>query len=121
MSLAQFEPARYDDSKLRRFAAEQVEVTIDPKLSGVQAAVAAEMTDGSTVTVHCEHPRGSPENPLTRAQVEYKFRTYAAARLPAARIDEVISAVAQLEKLGSVRTLMEMLRADGEQRVRKSA
>ena len=121
LSLAQFEPARYDDAKLRHFAAEQVEVSIDPKLSGVEAVVDAEMADGSTISVRCEHPRGSPENPLTRAQVENKFRTYAPARLSAARVEEVIGAVANLEKLGSVRTLMDMLRAEDKQRVRKSA
>ena len=121
LSLAQFEPARYDDPQLRRCAAEQVEVKIDPQLSGVQARVEAEMADGSTITVRCEHPRGSPENPLTLAQVENKFRTYAAARLPAARVEEVVDAVVHLEKLASVRTLMEMLRADDQQRLRKSA
>ena len=36
MTLAQFEPRRYDDPKLRRFA-EQVEVRPDPSLSGVQS------------------------------------------------------------------------------------
>ena len=121
LSLAQFEPARYDDPQLRRCAAEQVEVKIDPQLSGVQARVEAEMADGSTITVRCEHPRGSPENPLTLAQVENKFRTYAAARLPATRVEEVVDAVVHLEKLASVRTMMEMLRADDQQRLRISA
>ena len=121
LSLAQFEPARYDDPKLRKFAAEQVEVKTDPKLSGVQAVVEAEMADGSTIAVRCDHPRGSAENPLTRAQIEAKFRTYAKGRLPAANVDAVIAAVTKLEDFGSVRTLMDLLRAGGEQRVRKSA
>ena len=116
-----FEPARYDDPKLRKFAAEQVEVKIDPKLSGVQAAVEAEMADGSTIAVRCDHPRGSAENPLTRAQIEAKFRTYAKGRLPAANVDAVIAAVTKLEEFGSTRKLMDLLRAGGEQRLRKSA
>src|SRR3954470_1519067 len=41
LTLAQFEPARYDDPALRKFAAEQVDVTIDSALSGVQAVVEA--------------------------------------------------------------------------------
>ena len=121
LSLAQFEPARYDDPKLRRFAAEQVEVTIDPALSGVQAVVEAQTTDGRTLSVRCDHPRGSAENPLTRAQIEAKFRTYAKARLPAANVDAVIAAITRLEDFGSVRTLMDLLRAGGEQRLRKTA
>lgn len=121
LSLAQFEPARYDDPVLRRFAAEQVEVTADPALTGVQAVVEAHTTDGKTLSVRCDHPRGSAENPLTRAQVEAKFRTYAKARLPAASVDAVIDAVTRIEDFGSTRTLMEFLRAGGAQQVSKSA
>ncbi len=121
LSLAQFEPARYDDPQLRRCAAERVEVKADPELTGVQALVEADMADGSTIAVRCDHPRGSPENPLTRAQIEDKFRTYARARLSDAHVEQVIGAVTQLEKLGSTRKLMDMLRAGGERRLRKSA
>ena len=111
LSLTQFEPARYDDPVLRRFSAEQVEVVADASLSGVQAVVEAETSDGRTLTERCEHPLGSPERPLTRAQIENKFRTYAKARLPAARIEQVLAAVAKLESQGSVAELMTLLRA----------
>ena len=121
LSLAQFEPARYDDAKLRKFAAEQVDVTIDPALTGVQAVVDVQTTDGKTLSMRCDHPRGSAENPLTRAQIEAKFRTYAKARLPAANVDAIIAAITQLEDFGSVRELMTLLRAPGEQRLRKAA
>ncbi|MPZ45512.1 MAG: hypothetical protein GEV05_19400 [Betaproteobacteria bacterium] len=67
LTLIQFEPARYDDATLRRFAAEQVEVRADAALTGVQAFVEAEKTDGIKIAVRCEHPRGSAENPLSRA------------------------------------------------------
>lgn len=121
LTLAQFEPARYDDPVLRKFAAENVDVAIDPSLSGVQAIVEAQTTDGNTLTMRCDHPRGSAENPLTRAQIEAKFRTYANARLPAANIDAIVNAVNRLEEFGSTRKLMELLRAGSEQRARKSA
>jgi 2-methylcitrate dehydratase PrpD len=110
LSLAQFEPGCYDDPELRRFAAEQVEVRPDPALTGVQALVEAETRDGSTIAVRCDHPRGSPENPLARAQIQGKFRTYARTRLAESRVDEAISAVARLEELKSVRSLMDILR-----------
>jgi len=116
LTLVQFEPARYDDPKLRKFAAEQVEVKVDPSLSGVQAVVEAQTTDGRTLSVRCDHPRGSAENPLTRAQIESKFRTYAATRLPTPNVQAVLSTVARIEDLGSTRTLMDWLRADGGQR-----
>jgi 2-methylcitrate dehydratase PrpD len=71
--------------------------------------------------VRCDHPRGAPDNPLTRAQIEDKFRTYGRARLPASRIEEVIGTIMALEDLGSVRELMNSLRPDDEKRIRKSA
>src|SRR6266566_2079294 len=110
LTLAQFEPARYDDPKMRRAAAEQIEMRADPALSEVQALVEIDM-DGATFKAHCDHPRGSPENPLSRGQIEDKFRTYGAGVLSPAAIAGTIDAVANLEELGSVRKLMEMLRA----------
>lgn len=112
LSLAQFEPGRYDDPELRRFAAEQVEVRPDGALTGVQALVEAGTVDGSTIAVRCDHPRGSPENPLSRTQIQGKFRTYAGTRLSDSRVEAVIAAVSRLEELKSVRSLMDMLRKD---------
>ena len=121
LTLAQFEPARYNDAALRKFAAEQVEVKIDPALNGVQAIVEADTVGGKTISVRCDHPRGSAENPLTRAQIEDKFRAYAEARLADADVEAVIGAVTRLEKLGSAQKLMGMLKAAPKKRVRKSA
>jgi 2-methylcitrate dehydratase PrpD len=111
LTLAQFEPARYDDPKLRRFAAERVEVTADASLDGSQAKVDIDTADGRTFSARCEHPLGAYENPLSRAQIEQKFRTYAQGVLSEASIAEVIGAVERLEDLASARRLMEMLRA----------
>ena len=121
LTLAQFEPARYDDPRLRKFAAEQVEVKANPALTGVQAVVEAETTDGKTLTVRCDHPRGSTGNALKRDQIEDKFRTYATPRLSDSRVEEIIGAVTRLEELRSVRTLMDMLRTGDERRLRASA
>ncbi len=111
LSLAQFEPERYDDPVLRRFAVDRVEFRGDPALSGVQAVIEAESIDGSIVSTRCDYPLGSAENPLSRAQIEDKFRTYAEDRLSGARIEQVIRAVTRLEELKSVRELAGMLRA----------
>ena len=109
LTLAQFEPERYDHPKLRQFV-ERIEVSADHALSGVQARVDVEMTDGTTSSARCDHPRGSPENRLARSQIETKFRTYAAERLSRARIDDVVTTVLRLEELASVRSLMGCLR-----------
>ncbi|HEY4301857.1 MAG TPA: hypothetical protein VGM73_13350, partial [Candidatus Didemnitutus sp.] len=117
----QFEPERYNDPKLARFAAEQVETKLDPALTGVQSVVEADLADGRTVSVRCDHSKGSPENPLTRAEIEEKFRAYGKEVLAPTRVEEAIAAITGLEKLKSTRGLMEILRAAKEQRARKSA
>jgi len=113
LTLTQFEPARYNDPVLKAFAADNVEVVADATLSGVEAAVEAETTDGRRLEVRCDTPTGSPERPLTRDQVEGKFRTYARGRLPNASIDQVVTAVWKLEDLANARVLMDLLRREG--------
>jgi 2-methylcitrate dehydratase PrpD len=109
LTLAEFEPARYDDPVLRRFAEENVEVRVDPALSPIQTDVAVEMADGALHKVRSDHPKGSFENPLSRKEVEGKFRIYAKGRLPASGIEEIIAVVNALEQLPSVSALMDML------------
>jgi 2-methylcitrate dehydratase PrpD len=110
LTQAQFEPARYDDPKLRAFAAKQVEARAEPSISGSQSIVDIDMADGKTLSARCEHPLGAFENPLSRAQIEQKFRTYAQGFLPDAHIADVIGAIDRLEDFGSVRRLMDWLR-----------
>jgi 2-methylcitrate dehydratase PrpD len=112
LTLTQFDPARYNDPALKAFAAERVEVVADAALQGVQTVIEAELNDGRVVSVRCDTPLGAPENRLTRAQIEAKFRTYAKARLPAERIDTIVATVATLEALPDARTLTAMLRVD---------
>jgi 2-methylcitrate dehydratase PrpD len=110
LGLAQFAPQRYDDPTLRAFATEKVEVHADTTVSGSQAQIEIVLEDGTRLAARCDQPLGSFENPLSRAQVEQKFRTYAADVLSEARIEEVIDAVGRLENFGAVRKLMTLLR-----------
>lgn len=121
LTLTQFEPARYDDPKLRRFAAEQVEARLDPSLAAGEVVVDVEIRDGATLTARCTHPRGAPENPMSRGQVEDKFRTYAAGMLDGATTDFVIDAVMGLEQLPSTQTLLDRLRAPAQGTRRKAS
>jgi 2-methylcitrate dehydratase PrpD len=106
---------------LRRAAVQQVEIRPDPALAGVEATVEIELTDGTRLSARCEHPRGSPENPLSRAEIEAKLRTYAPGRISAAAIDEVVRSVDRLEKVSSVRQLMDALRATRRAETRAQA
>ena len=115
LTLTQFEPARYDDPKLRRAAAEQIEVKPDPALSGIRLRRSrSRWPTARSSASRCEHPRGSPKNPLSRAQIETKFRTYAKGVLSDAHIEEAIAAVNRLEDLASARELMDLLRGSAK-------
>ncbi|MEX2455220.1 MAG: hypothetical protein WD470_10980, partial [Rhodospirillaceae bacterium] len=111
VTLDQFEPSCYDAPELRAFAAEKVEILHDPSLKNGQAIAEVTTVDGATLRARCDHPLGSPENAMTQAQVEEKFRTYAEGRLPASRAEEAIATVRDLERLGSTRKLLALLRA----------
>jgi 2-methylcitrate dehydratase PrpD len=73
------------------------------------------------VALRCDHSKGSPENPLTRAEIVEKFRAYGKGALPGGRVEEAIAAITKLEDLKSVRSLMDLLRSGEESRARKSA
>src|SRR5690606_6388930 len=110
LTLEQFAPACYDDPVLRKFAAERVTVAPDASLGGGQCIATVRTKDARTLTARCDYPLGAPENPMTRGQVEDKFRTYARERLPAFRSEEVIAMVAGLADLPDARALCDVLR-----------
>ena len=109
LTLDRFEPACYDDPALRSFAAERVEVVHDPDLKGGGAVAEVETVRGARHSARCEHPLGSPENPLSRTQVREKFRTYAGPALGEAEVERTIAAVDDLETFGSARDLVSWL------------
>jgi 2-methylcitrate dehydratase PrpD len=109
--LDQFEPERYNDPRVRQFAAERVEIRPDPALTGAQARVEAATTDGRTLAVECRVPKGAAENPLTREEILDKFRKCARGRLSDEATRAAMEAASSLEDLQSVTELMRSLRA----------
>jgi 2-methylcitrate dehydratase PrpD len=53
--------------------------------------------------------RGSPENPLSKADIQFKFKNVVIGILSNKRIDEVIELVDRLETLSDVNQLMSLL------------
>ncbi|HEV7394424.1 MAG TPA: MmgE/PrpD family protein [Burkholderiales bacterium] len=108
--MEQFE--RYDDPELQHFAKERIELIGDPKLTAEQAIVEAHMKDGTMLSAHCKASKGTPENPLTRAEIEDKFGRAASGRLGRAEVEFVLDAISHLEDLKSVRSMMDALRTN---------
>jgi 2-methylcitrate dehydratase PrpD len=106
--MEQFE--RYADPQLQHFARQRVELISDPSLHAEQARVEAHMKDGAVLSARCNASKGTPENPMTRADIEEKCRRAAAGRLGEAELRVVLDGIADLEDQRSVRPLMEALR-----------
>jgi len=81
----------------------RIDIVHDPELDRGGAAkrhavgIEAKRSNGSVLTAFVEQRRGSAEHPLTRAEVEQKFRRVAAACLSEAAIDETIGLVDRLD------------------------
>jgi 2-methylcitrate dehydratase PrpD len=72
-------------------------------------SITVQRTDGRSVTVEASDPIGSPEKPLTDAQLEAKFRDCARnAALPLSdgSVDAALAAIGRLETLPDARELM---------------
>ena len=94
----------------------KVEVVADPEIEAVfpalqRVVVTIETTDGRHLTRQIDYPKGDPRNPLTDAEVEEKFDALADGVLDAAGRARVKDAVWNLEALGPVVRLTELLAA----------
>ncbi len=67
--------------------------------------VEARLTNGETLTQVVEQRRGSAEFPLSRLEVERKFRTTAGTVLPPGTVDAVLANVWTIDRADSIRGL----------------
>jgi 2-methylcitrate dehydratase PrpD len=76
-----------------------------------QAIVEIELADGRTVRHHAKAVRGTPDNPMTTAEIEEKAIDLAAPIIGRERANGLVDAVRRLDTIGSVRALRPFLRA----------
>jgi 2-methylcitrate dehydratase len=62
--------------------------------------------------LHVDYPRGAPQNPATRTEIEDKFKAVTAPTLPESSRVRVIAAVRELERLPRIAELVDALIAD---------
>jgi 2-methylcitrate dehydratase PrpD len=68
------------------------------------------LASGRTLRERQDRPRGGPDAPLTREEVEAKFRGNAGLVLPAAQVERALDAIAGLERAGSLADVLAALR-----------
>ena len=114
--VAQYDAARLADPALLSFI-ERIEARVDPEIESMGAAfrhaarVKITCHDGRSFEHLILHRRGSPENPLSAADVEYKFRHVVAACLSSADIDRAIALIDRLDHSPDVSPLLELMAA----------
>jgi 2-methylcitrate dehydratase len=112
----QFTPEKIMDPAIRA-QLKKIEVVADPEVEKAFPAlqrviVTIRMTDGREFKRQLDYPKGDPRNPLSDSEVEEKFDALAEPVLSQAARRRVIDVVWDLEKLGSVCELMQMLKAE---------
>jgi 2-methylcitrate dehydratase len=113
---AQFTMKKIMDPRIRE-QLRKIEVVADPEIERVFPAlqrviVHIHTKDGRSYSKQLDFPKGDPRNPLTDHEVEEKFAALAEGVLSSDAQKRVKEAVWNLERVGSVNELMELMEAD---------
>jgi len=115
ISEAQFAPGRWLQAEMTETMA-RVSIRTDASLNkhtpgSYPAVVKLILQSGESREVEVIFPKGHPNNRMSPAEVEDKFRTCARDRVPPARQEKIIEKARELEKLASVAEFMSDLPA----------
>ena len=114
--VAQYDEKRLAEPRILDFIT-RVQARVDPEIEAMgppfrhAARVAVTTRDGRTVRHEILNRRGSPENPMSPEEVEYKFRNVVESCLSARDIDRVVALVDTLERADSTAELVSILAA----------
>ncbi len=109
--LAQFTAGRIADPALAEFARRRVRVEPDPGIRNGTARIRVTDGAGPAGEVMVEVARGEPARPLSRSDLDAKFRELGGMRLQPDALAAAASTVRDLEHLPDVHVLLDALRA----------
>jgi 2-methylcitrate dehydratase PrpD len=95
----------------------RIKIAVDPEIESKgpafrhAARVAVRTTDGRTLTRDVWHRRGSPENPVSRREVEEKFAANMSGLLGAGAADRLQSLAARLDGLANATEIIDIMAA----------
>ena len=115
LTQAQFAAERINDPLVRKVLA-NTEVIADAELNKLYpdkfpARVTVSMQDGSAFQETVLFPKGDPQDPLSAAEIEEKFRGNADALLGTARAQQLLQAINSLPEARDVARLVDLLHA----------
>ena len=109
---AQFTDAKVADPAIAAVR-RRVSAVVDQAIPEHEAFVTIRLTDGRSVSAHIEHASGSPENPLSDATLDAKFRALVEPVLGGPRTEELLHLARHLEDAPDVRGLFALVAAPG--------
>ena len=110
-SLAEFENDVVKDPEILALAS-RVGYVLDPTIDYPRQFVGhvrVRLRDGRVVEEWQDHPRGGPDSPMSRAEIEAKFRGNASLVMSANQASRVIRSVELLAREPNLHNLMEAL------------
>ncbi|HTB03143.1 MAG TPA: MmgE/PrpD family protein [Bradyrhizobium sp.] len=114
-----FAPPMFGDPKILAFM-QKITVHEDPVLTArigaaVPTRVTAILADGRRISREEDYAPGFAERPMTRAEVERKFRGNVGTRWPAERTDEILKALWALDRTEDLSVLLGKLSLQAKQ------
>ena len=106
---AQFSDAKVNDPVISRVRS-TVKATVDPALREEEVYVTIVLRNGRRVETHVSHATGSPENPMSDAVLEKKFRDLAGEVLSSSAVETLLEAVWQLHEAPNLERLAKLMR-----------
>lgn len=107
---AQFSDAKVADPVIAALRA-KVHATIDDQLREDEVRLSITLNDGRALDAYVEHATGSPENPMTDAVLEAKYRDLACEVLPKSQAEDLLQAVWELDKAPDVSAVARLMAA----------
>jgi 2-methylcitrate dehydratase PrpD len=103
--IAEFTDETVNDPEVKRVR-ELATAKSDRAVGEDQVAVTVTLADGKRITKHIEHSVGNLARPMTDRELEEKFRDQAAAAVPFAQIDKLISLCWKIDTLADCNELI---------------
>ncbi len=107
-------PAQFTDERVRDPLVVEVRskiaVEADASIAQDQCELTLTLNDGRTYTERVAHATGSPDNPVSDARLDRKFRELAGSVLPKARVKRLLATLWQLEQVADVGEIIRLCR-----------
>lgn len=107
-------PAQYTDDRVRDPAIaalrERIDATIDSGMAEDAAEVTLTLQGGISYRVVIANATGAPENPLTDAQLNEKFRVLTGDVLPKARVERLLNLLWNLDQVTHIGEVLALAR-----------